>query len=141
MPIFDQKHADLVVALIGDKSDVQQYLGQLPQKIAIVTYRDSMACLDAFKARITDRRPPAELILLDAAQAGVDTAQFLTEFRQVRDFKKIPVIIVNAAGDTENPEHDEPSGGHGATFYLPTSGLTADYSGLSQIITDYWMTS
>ena len=147
MPIFDQKHADLVVALIGGTSDIRRSLGQLPQKIAILAFGDALACVEAFKLRAINARPPAELILLDATQADVDIGQFLQAFRGVRDFEKFPVIVMMPDGDAESserpyqPHTSEPSGRQGSILYLPKSSLKGVHSPLSQIITDYWMTS
>nr|WP_306265779.1 hypothetical protein [Pararhizobium sp. IMCC3301] len=136
-----------MIALIGAASDIRHSLGQLAQKIAIVTYDDALACVESFKLQATNAKPPAELILLDATQASVDVGQFLQAFRDVRGFEKIPVIVMMPAADAENsdrpfqPDPMDPSSRQGTILYLPKSSLKGAYSPLSQIITDYWMTA
>lgn len=133
MPIFNKEHADLVIAHIGDKSDIQQIFGLMPQKIAVVHFDDSKACLDEF----TNSDPrPAEFILLDATRSAEDTNRFLTGFRSNTAFKKVPVSVMAESDDEETCQRFLDLG---ANFCIAKLDVLADRGSLSQIITDYWM--
>lgn len=133
MPIFRKEHADLVVALIGDKDDTQPIFGLMPQKIAVIHFDDSNACIAGFN----DGTPySAELVLIDATVATEETNKFLTEFRGNDAFENIPVVVMADSDDSATSEHFV---GLGANFCISKLDVLADQSGLSQIITDYWM--
>ncbi len=133
MPIFDTTHADLVVALIGEKSDTQPIFGLMPQKIAVVHFEDSNACLAKFKI---GRPFPAEFILLDTTISVEESERFLVNFRSDSAFKKIPVVVLV---DSDDDETAQKFGALGANSSLAKQDVLADQGNLSQIITDYWM--
>ncbi len=133
MPIFDKTLADLVVALVGDESDIQPIFGLMPQKIAVVPYADGTACLSAFEAAPPK---PAELILLDATKPGTKAEAFLSDFRSNDDFRKVPVVVLV---DKDDEAIQQTLGDLGANLSLTKSEVLADQGNLSQIITDFWM--
>ncbi|MEH6725809.1 MAG: hypothetical protein V7703_06570 [Hyphomicrobiales bacterium] len=133
MPIFDTTHADLVVAHIGERSDVQPIFGLMPQKIAVVHFSDSNTCLAKFKA---GRPFPAEFILLDTTNCVEESERFLVDFRSDSAFKKIPVVVLV---DSDDDETSQKYGDLGANSILAKQDVLADQGNLSQIITDYWM--
>lgn len=133
MPIFDKQHADLVVAFIGEKSDVQQIFGLMPQKIAVVHFDDSNTCLENFNASAP---LPAEFVLLDATGSSEQADRFLAGFRGNKAFEKIPVTIMAEGDDEETHQHFVELG---ANFCVAKLDILADQGSLSQIITDYWM--
>jgi PleD family two-component response regulator len=133
MPIFDKTLADLVVAHVGDESDIQPIFGLMPQKIAIVPYVDGTACLAAFEAAPPK---PAELILLDATKPGAKAEAFLSGFRSNDDFRKVPVVVLV---ENDDEATQQKFGDLGANLSLTKSEVLADQGNLSQIITDFWM--
>lgn len=133
MPIFDKTLADLVVALVGNETDIQPIFGLMPQKIAVVPYSDGTACLEAFEAAPSK---PAELILLDSTKQGVDAKAFLGSFRRNDDFLKVPVVVLV---ENDDEATQQKLGDLGANLSLVKSQVLADQGNLSQIITDFWM--
>lgn len=133
MPIFDKEHADLVVALVGEKSDIQPIFGLMPQKIAVVHFSDSNVCLAAFRSGAPF---PAEFILLDATKSIPDSEQFLIDFRGDDAFEKIPVIVM---ADSDDDDVSQRFIDLGANFSSAKLDVLTNQSSLSQTITDYWM--
>lgn len=142
MPIFDKKHAELVIALVDDDPDdrfiIRRTLDLVPQRLAVVEYANAKLCLEDFRTQLEIGTQPAEMIVLDLNMPIMNGQEFLAEFRADKRFNAIPVVVLTTADDSETLQDVLDLGANASM------SKSSDWQGrgrLSQVIMDYWVTA